>query len=230
MVSGTFQGLSDQKQIGVVLHVLIVFSLEVAPEEQLVNPVDFAIGAQDVAGGIKLTLRESLPYLLQHLLQNLNDSNELLRVRFRQAGPEVLHALTDSPKQIADALQFGAETQASEQLARFQFANISYCAGKPLVNLLLDAIEFFFAIAHSQKGHAGRIVQEVLCVECCIARHQTCTQRQLHEWVGFIMVRRMGFFARHSSQLERGIESGQKYFRRSLPDSEGAISNYAARA
>jgi hypothetical protein len=158
----------------VVLHVLIVFALEVAPKEQFVHAIDFAIGAQDVACGIEFTLGEALPYLLQHLLQNLDDSDELLRVSFRQAGPEVLHALTDSPEEIAYALQFGAEPQASEQFARFQFANVGYCTGKALVNLLLDAIEFFFAIAHGQKSHARRIAQKVLDVKCRIARHQTC--------------------------------------------------------
>lgn len=153
VISGTLQRLRNQKQVGMVLRFFLVFRLKVPAKKRFVNLVNFAIGTQNVTRGIQFAPGKSLTYLLQHFLQNFDDGDEVFGIRLGQLGSQVVHALTDPPEEIANALQFRAEAQTGEQFTRLWLRHIGDCAREPLINFLFNAVQFFFAIADRQVCH-----------------------------------------------------------------------------
>ena len=157
----------------------------VAAEEVAVELVDLTVSAQDEAGGIQLALGESFADALQHLLQDIGHFEERLGVCFGEAGGQSLGALGDPPEQVADAFEFVAEAQASEEFASFEFVDVGDGGGELLVHLLLDAVEFFFAIADCDKSDLGAAGEEIAGVEGSVTGDQAGAEGELGESGGF---------------------------------------------
>jgi hypothetical protein len=99
----------------------------------------------------------------------------------RELSAARLHPLGDAHDQVADAFEIGDAFQAGQQLAGAAFVDARDSARELLIDLALNLIEFLLAIADGEERHAGRVGQQILNIEGCVAGDQACFERHAHQ-------------------------------------------------
>lgn len=91
--------------------------------------------------------------------------------------------MSDSPQQIAYPFKVGAESQACQQLSRFDFADLRESRRELLIDLAFDAVELFFAIADSEQRHARAVGEKIFGIESGVAGDEAGARSQLGQRV-----------------------------------------------
>ncbi len=101
--------------------------------------------------------------------------------------------MTRSPMRSRSVVDF----KAGKQLAGPRFIDARNGCRQALVDLALDQVEFFLAILDGEKGHAGRIGEQVADVEGGVASDQAGFQGQTRQIIGPAKLRlgAVGFLA-----------------------------------
>ena len=180
VIAGPLQRLGHQQDFGSVLE---FFALKMSAEESAMHVINFAVGTED--GTCKLNIAEAKTFanLLQHLIQDLGHFEQLIEITSCHFCRQRMSSLGNAPKQIADALEIGAEAQAGKQLARFCFADVGQRSRQLLIDLTLDSIKLFFAVSYGDESHLRAIGEKIFDVEGSVAGYQTCAQRELRKAV-----------------------------------------------
>ncbi len=157
VISGTFQGLSHEQYVEAFLarHTVVIF--QVSEKDEVAQTVELGIGTQYRDGAIEIALAEGVVHITQHLLQSRGHQCEVANILQLNPAAHGRCPIAAVQQQVSNAFQIDDELETSQELAGVFRPDLRDNRGYPLVDLMVECVQFFFAGPHAVENghHAG---------------------------------------------------------------------------
>src|ERR1700756_1459406 len=180
VIAGALQGLRHEENVKAQGMFFARVIGQMPLKQGVADTVKFGVDAQNLASVFDVKGDKAAMDVIQHIADDGGHLYEVGNVAPGKLAAASLNALGHAHHKVANPLQVGDALEAGEELPGLAFVDAGDGAGQLLVDAAFDLIQFFLAVSNGEKGHAGRVGQQILNVEGGVASDEAGAERHLH--------------------------------------------------